>query len=318
MNQILITGEEYGKQPKKQKQEYRPKQPKTEKKVFGINGIVIFYAISVMILGICMITGSVYARGKINETVEANTKPLVEVTQNDANNTVEINATHIRKITEISYKWNDEEEQTVQGNNQNQLKTSIDLIGGTNTLTVKVTEENGQSVTYKKEITAQSIAEIELEAVSNGVKLIVTSEKQIEHITYNWDGGEEQKINVGQNKYEGIINAPKGKHTLKIEVVDINNAKETKTQLVVGDTEPTVNVTADIVNEKLVFVIDAEDDENIETVEITLNDGTKQVIDVNEKTYHAEVEMTQGENKLLVTVYNVNGLSTTIGRKYKN
>ena len=53
MNQILITGDE---------------KVKKEKKPLPINVIVAFYAICIMILGICMISGSVYAKGKITES----------------------------------------------------------------------------------------------------------------------------------------------------------------------------------------------------------------------------------------------------------
>ena len=115
MNQILVTGEEYGKQSKRQKQAKQPKQPR-EKKVLGINTIVIFYAISIIILGMCMITGSVYAKEKINETVEANTKPTIQLNRDDDNNTIEILVKHIRGIAQVSYKWNDGEEVIIQGN----------------------------------------------------------------------------------------------------------------------------------------------------------------------------------------------------------
>ena len=97
MNQILITGEEKVK-------------VKKEKKPLSINVIVLFFAICVIILGICMISGSVYAKEKINEVVAANSKPLVDISRNDENNTIEINVKHIRGITKIAYKWNDEDE----------------------------------------------------------------------------------------------------------------------------------------------------------------------------------------------------------------
>ena len=138
---------------------------------------------------------------------------------------------------------------------------------------------------------------------------------------YNWDDGEEQKIEAGDtdNIYEGVINAPKGQHTLKIEVVDTNNMKAKKTQPVVGDTEPTLNIKPDYVDGQVAFVINAEDDEKITKVEITHNGGTKQVIDVNDKTYHKDLIMTTGEtNTLIVTVTNINGLTKTSRVKFDN
>ena len=310
MNQILITGEEKVKEKVKVKK---------EKKVLPVNVIVSFFAISIIILGICMISGSVYAKDRINEVVEASAKPQVDINRNDDDNTVEINVTHIRGITKIAYRWNEEEETVIDGKNRKNIAETIDLIGGKNTLTVAITEENGQTVTYEKTYTVGNIPEIKLEAVSNGVKLTATSEAKISYIVYTWDDGEEQKIDVTEKKYQGVINAPKGLHTLKIEVVDSNNMKAKKEQAVVGDTEPTLTDSPQLVNGKATFVIDASDDEGITTMEITHNNGAKKVINVNDKTAHQEVVMTEGEtNYLIVTVTNVNGLSKTIRHKFDN
>ena len=78
MNQIIVTGEE------------RANNTKKEKKVLGINTIVIFYAISIIILGICIISGSVYAKDKITKEVEANASPSVQIDRNDNNNSYNI------------------------------------------------------------------------------------------------------------------------------------------------------------------------------------------------------------------------------------
>ena len=147
MNQILITGEE----------KVQVKKEKKEKKVVPINGIVSFFAITIIILGICMISGSVYAKDKINSVVEANAKPQVEINRNDEDNTLEINVKHIRNITKIVYRWNDEEETVLYGKNGESSKNvseTIDLIGGKNTLSVGITEENGETLTYEKTYTA--------------------------------------------------------------------------------------------------------------------------------------------------------------------
>lgn len=323
MNQILVTGDEYNnnqysnyKKPKTK----LPKEPKIpkEKKLLEINGIVIFYAICTIILGICMISGSVYARGKINETVLGSIKPTVDMIRNDDNNTVELTIKHIRGIKTVSYRWNAEEPITINGNNSKEISETIDLLGGRNTLIVDITEENGKTVTYRKEFTVGNIPEINLEAVSNGVKVTVNSEDKIDYILYSWDGGKQEKIFVGDTKYEGTISTPSGQHNLKIEATDVNSVTAVKEQVVVGDTEPLLELGATIVDGKLVFTIDAEDDEEISTIQIEHNDGESQIVEVNDKTYHGEVEMTQGVNKLIVLVTNINGLETIQGVSFNN
>ena len=311
MNQILDTGEE----------KLRKKVNKTKKvkRVLPVNVIVVFFALGIIILGICMISGSVYAKDKINEVVLASAKPQVDITRNDDDNTVEINVNHVRGIARIAYKWNNDEETVIDGNNRKNISEKIDLIGGENTLTVTITEENGQSVTYEKKYQVGNIPVIKLEAVSNGVKLTATSEAKIENIIYNWDEGEEQKIEVGNTSYEGIINAPKGKHILKIKVVDENKMEAKKEQEVVGDTEPTVTVKPQFVDGKVAFVIEASDDEKLEKIEITHNGGAKQTEEINGTTYHKDIIMTTGEtNTLIVTATNLNGLTKTVKVKFDN
>ena len=311
MNQILITGEE----------KVKVKKVKKEKKVLPINGIVSFFAIAIIILGICMISGSVYAKDKINEVVEVNTKPKVEISRNDDDNTVEIKVKHIRNITKIVYKWNDGSENVIygkDGESSKEVEKTIDLIGGKNTLYVAITEENGQTVTYENTYTV-NIPEIKLEAVSNGVKIITTSEIKIDHISYKWDDEEATTIEVGEKSHEEVISAPQGKHVLEIEVVDINEKKASKTQEIVGDTEPSLTVKPQYVDGQVAFVIKAEDDERITKVEITHNGGEKQVIDVNATTYSGNVIMTTGEtNTLIVTVTNLTGLTKTSRVKFDN
>ena len=308
MNQILITGEEINKKTKIKK----------EKKLVEINKIIIFFALCIIILGGCIIIAGIYSKIKTNQIVEANTKPVVEFEKNDDNNTIEIKINHIRGIKTIEYKWNNEQETIINGNNETNILETIELKGGKNTLTVTVVDEIDQSVTYQKEYTAGNIPEIELEAVSNGVKVIVNCEDSITNIKYSWDNENEQKIDVNDTVYEGIINAPKGQHTLYIVVTTTEGIEVDKSQVVVGDTEPTLNIKADIIDGKLVFVVDAEDDEQISNVEIIFNEGEKQVVNVNDKTYHTEIEMIRGQNKLKVTVYNINGLESTLGVLFNN
>ena len=75
MNQILYTGDENIQKPVKK-----------QKKVLPINVIVLFFAISIIILGISIIAGSIYAKNKINETVEASIEPEITIERDDENN----------------------------------------------------------------------------------------------------------------------------------------------------------------------------------------------------------------------------------------
>jgi len=312
VNQILVTGDEQISRKPTEK-------VKKEKKVLPINGIVAFYAIAIIILGLCLICGIIYAKGKINETVEASIKPEITVERNDEDNTVQIIVTHKKGLKDMTYQWNDEQEITVNGQNKTSISEIVDLIGGENVLKISATGINNQIKTFEKTFLVGNMPAIELEAVANGVKIIATSEDGIDYVQYGWDDEEPQKIEVKENQYEGIINAPKGEHILKIEVVDVNGMKAEKEQKVVGDTEPTLTVQSKLVNGKATFIIDAEDDESIKTITIIHNGGEQQIIDVNTATYHNEIIMTEGEeNTIIVTATNVNGLQKTRRIRFKN
>lgn len=309
MNQILFTGEEV----------INNKRVEKQKKTLPISGIVIFFAISIIILGICIIAGSMYGKQQINSAAEAKIQPEISVRRNDDNNTIEINVTHIRGIKNVAYRWNDEEEIVIETNNSKNVNEVIDLIGGENTLKISVTEENGNIKNFEKTFVAGNIPEIKIEGVTNGIKVIATSEEIIDLVQYSWDDGELKKIQVGQNKYEGIINVPSGKHVLKLEVIDINGLTANIEQEVVGDTEPTLTIKPKLVDGNAAFSISAEDDENIKTITIIHNGGEPQVITVNEKTYYKDLIMTSGEtNTLVVTVTNVNDLQKTLKVKFDN
>ncbi len=322
MNQILFTGDE-GPEKKQKEQYINPKKQKapnfntiaqnnyTSKKVVGINKIVIFFSISIIILGFCLIGGSIYAKEQINEEVEANATPLVNITRNDNNNTIEISVSHIRGIKQITYQWNEGEEQVINENNQKNVTETIDLIGGKNILTVTVTEENGQTVRYQKEYSLGNIPTITLENVDNGVKIISYAEDIIDYITYSWDEGEETTIEVGDQNYEGVISAPKGRHSLKITVVDQQGIPAEKTTTVIGATVPVIKVQLGKKDDGLYFVINIQDEDNLKNVKITLNDQEAENIEVNDKTYYAEIKLEDGENRLMIEAENSNGLTAT-------
>lgn len=317
MNQILITGEEPIIEMAKAKKE---KKPKKEKKVISIKAISVFYAICIIILGISMICGSVYARDQINKTVEANMKPEVTLERNDEDNTILISVKHIRGIKNVTYQWNEDEEIVINTNDSKEVNETINLIGGRNVLKVTAIDESGKTGNLSKVFTADNIPTIKIVgAVENGIKVEATSEEGIDYIQYSWDDGEIQKIKEfeNENKYEGIINAPRGRHTIKMEIIDKKGIKTVLERDVVGDTEPTLKITAK--DNEPIFVIDAEDDEGIKQISIIHNAGKEQITKVKDKKYHQEIVMTEGEiNTLIVVVTNINGVQNIKGVKYSN
>lgn len=316
MNQILYTGENQYIKNANEKVKKRQNKPKN---VLPIKNVILIFVICIIILGVCIICGSIYGNIKLNKSIEANLKPEIVVTENE-NDTVTIIVTHKKGIKNVTYQWNDENAITMDIEDEKKLmaNSTIDLPEGRNTLKVIAIGVNDQ----ESSITQQYILtkpKIEFNPVDNGVQIVASSGEKIDYVQYSWDDGEKQKIEVKKEKYEGIINAPKGKHILKIEVVNISGEKTEETKTIVGDTEPMLKIQSKLINGKATFVVDAEDDEMIETIEIIHNGGEKQTIEVKDKTYHKEIVMTEGEvNTIIVRVTNLNELANKKAVKFSN
>ena len=311
MNQLLDTGDEqfrnnsinygnYNKQPKQKV--YK------EKSAIEINKIVIFFSISILILGICIIAGSIFAKNKINRFVEESARPTIDFSLNEEDNSVDVIVKHQKGIAQVSYKLNNEDEIVVNGNNQKTINKNIKLSAGENKIVVKAIDENNNIVEYEHEYTIGNLAEITLKNVDNGVNLEVKSVKNIKNITYNWDGGEETSINVNSTSYVGDIATPKGKHTLKIVVLDEDGTPTEKTQVVIGATAPKIVVQAIRKDDgKIYYLINITDETTLKNVKITLNDEEKINTTVNSSEYTTELELQNNSaNKLIVEASNEN------------
>lgn len=156
--------------------------------------------------------------------------------------------------------------------------------------------------------------EIKFEIQLGGIKLTIIGEKTLENVTYWWDEEEATTVEPGNTKYETVIPSKQGTHTLNIEVVDQEGNKKTANQLVIGDTEPELEITTDRISN---YVIKAKDDEEVDRIVITLNGETTEV-KVNAKEYEHKVPIPTGYSLIDVTVYNLNDISVNKKAKITN
>lgn len=300
MNQILDFEENYNNKKPKRGSNRNPAD---------IKKIIIVFAIVLIIFGIGIIGVAVYNNlNKDSEETEPITKPSITLTQNFEKGTVDVvvQSNNRYAISKIIYSWNGQDEVEEEGNNRNYINLSIDIPSGTNTLSIKAIDIRNVSIEYEKEFTRNE-AEIKLTQGEGGVKISVTSQKEISYITYQWNEAEEEKIEVNATEYETVIKVPEGENTLTVQAVDIEEMI-TKEQIKVKgivDEKPTLKLSVDNEN----FIINAEDDEGIEKVVITANDDEDITIEVGEKQFEYKVPFIEGPNQIRVVVYNVNGLT---------
>ena len=206
----------------------------------------------------------------------------------------------------------------VNGNNGKYLEKEINIPSGKNTLHVLIVDEDGKEMTYEKQYELES--NIHLEVSGNKIKITYEGNTTISYMTYRWDEEEEKTIEINDTNIDEEIEAIKGLHTLTVIVVDENNNTDTKQQKINGVSKPKVTVSVDEQQEH--FVIQASDDEKLSKIEFRLNQDEEQKFELNleemdlkELRYvlPSELQLSEGENVIEVTVYNSNGVSEETG-----
>ena len=294
------------------------------KSTVNIKSIVIFFAISIIIFGICIISKNVYSLYKdssnknsggiveVGKNKEEQTKPTIVIERIDDTNINIIVESNVG-IDEVVYKWNSDEQSTIAGNGEKTLEKEIAIPLGKNTITLTAIDVNGNSDTYDTSYENNSInLTLEKDENSNNIKVVATSSVGIAYISYYWDDEEAVKYESNDVKAQTLIEVREGTHTLNVKAVDLNGEEKTKSQKITGSYKPEVTVETD----GEYFNIVAKDADNISKVELTVNGGEMQTETVNSAQYIKDIKLEDGWNTLIVTVYNSSGLSDQAKVKY--
>lgn len=297
-----------------------PQNRKKKGKKSSIHSILIVFAIILMIFGIGLTSTGAYSyyRNLSNNldkdiTVSSNTKPVI-TTERESSSVINVVVTHDKGISNVTYTINNGEPVQINGANKMEVKEKVELPVGESNVTITAEDVNGVSSSYQGSFTVEQKPVISLEQVEGKIQVTTESKINIDYIMYYWDDNKEaaEKATINDVKNVTLVDVIEGTHTLNIEAADIEGNITTKTQKIIGDNKPEVNVTTD----GKVFMIQAKDDENIAKIEITLNTNDMITNEVNQKEYSTTIDLVEGENKLTVTVYNKNGLSETSRVKY--
>lgn len=312
MNQILNVDDNSNNKKGKKKKEKAPKIPKQRNNTpLEITTIVRFFAIAILVFGICMIGTGSYSMYQTATKQEIKTKPVIYVEQTDKAEIL-LKITHDKALSSIMYSWNGEQETQLPSNGKKEVETTIQIPSGTNTLKVYANDVTGQEIEYEKVYTVESDININIEAAGNNLKVTANGINPLQYMTYRWDEDEETRIDTEGNQIEETIEIPRGLHTLTIIVVDDKNQTETKEQEVNGVTKPKLEVTTN--GEK--FFIKASDETGLTKVEFIINEEEKYMLDLegqlaeeDRKEFEYAYPLNEGENKLEVRVYNQDNIS---------
>ncbi len=296
MNQILQT---------ENKKNTAPIEIKKIVKFFAI--AIAIFAIILIGLGIYFLVSNSNTQTPENPVTQEEATPNVNITKQDDKILIEV--TNQIAISKIVYNWNDEAENTIEGNNSTSLSETIDLPFGTNTLNLTVIDMNGKETKFQKEyvIDGDGKPVVELTLTKDyKIKITVQDSVGLKHIEYTWNNGEKTRIDANVdnlNLIEESVEIPLGQNTLTVNAVNTRDVITTKELEVKGVKRPEVTLTKD----GDYLVIRAEDENAMKIVTYVLNGQRYQLNFGNKKVIEYRQELPEGESTLELTAENVDG-----------
>lgn len=297
MNQILLTSNQYNK-----KKNNKSNSADTKK-------VIIFFGLVIIIFAIIIIALYGYKLYKNNKEEEIPiTKPEIQI--EELENNIKIIANSTVGINTITYKWNEEEPQEMQMNGRTSNEESLEIPEGESTLTITVTDLNGEQTQttktfYRQENTEKPTIELD-ETIGNGkLKISASDNNGIKSISYSWNDEEPTTIEAteeGQTLLETEIDIKRGKNTLKVTAVNVLDNEEKTEKIFEGVNKPIISVVKD--GNKLIMKM--THDMGFKKIEFLVNDVTY-IYDENFSGYDstkAEIEyqfnLKEGENTVII------------------
>ncbi len=304
MNQILAVENE-------RKEKVKTKRIKTGRPI-EIKGIVMFFAVIIMVFGITLAGQGTYAIYKNIDDKKPENIPSVSIGR--INDRAVIHVTHNVEISKIVYSWNDGEESAIPIGSTT-AEEEITLLGNDSILNLTIEDINGKKVKYQKQyflagvdITKPSI-EIETQNGNDKMKIIAKDETEIAYVTYQWEDGEPVTINADQQgQKEMIVQVPltAGSKKIRIIAVDTNgNIEEIPEQeITITTSKPEMSV----IRNKGQITVKASDKDGVKDIVINLNGEIYKAENINKKSVKVgPVNLREGNNTISVEVTNVSG-----------
>ena len=319
MNQILSVENNNNDN---NKYKYKKNKSYGSGKKFEIKSIIIFFCIILIIFGIFIIGNgaySIYSKSKSEEGNDSGTtaqaaEPELSI-QVVSDIEIKLIITHSKEIKFIEYSWNNGETEKKDGNGKKNVEISNIEVppGEDNLLKVIVTDIDNNTTEFERMKSSTERPLIKLSAEQNAIRVEIESKTStIDYVTYYWDNEEPKRYTINAPKTANTLEVKDaGEHTLYMTAVDKNGNQATKTKKIKAVKAPEIKVTTDGQN----FIIRASDEEEIQKVVINLN-GNEVEKEVNQKQYEEKVGLADGENKIIVTVYNNNGVTKQARLKY--
>lgn len=302
MNQILAV-------ENKKKEKVKTKKIRTGRPI-EIKGIVMFFAVIIMVFGLTLAGQGSYALYKDIDDRKPENIPYVTIGRVNDKAIVQISSNI--EISKLVYSWNNGEESAIPIGSTN-AREEITLLGYDSVLNLTIEDMNGKRVKFQKQYLltgvdiTKPVVEIETKDGNDKMKIVAKDETGIAYITYQWEDGEPVTVNADQQgQTEMIVQVPLtvGLKKIKIIAVDTNgNIEEMEREITTSTSRPKMTLRRN----KQKISIEIEDKDGIKSIKANLNGEEYEITNVNRKKVKVGyLYLREGNNTISVEVTNVN------------
>lgn len=280
----------------------------------GIKPVIKFFAVVIILFAIIIASQGVYNIININ-SIRSGIVENPVMTAIQEGSSVNITLEYSLGIDKVIYNWNNYEEAIIKGNGKTKVQEKLILPIGTNKLNLSIVDSKGKMTKFEsKEFVFDSNIDsnkpqIELQKGSNvgTIKIHVTDDKELEKINYQWNDEETitPEIQIGLNSFDIDIAAKPGERVLTVIAIDKSGNEQKISKTIKGTKKPEITVIKD---DKF-LLLNIKDEEKISKIEYNLN-GTQTTLDnINQSEYEFKLELISGENFVIVTAFDSDGLT---------
>lgn len=222
MNQILTT---------------KPVRPK---KVVKVKVVKTFFAVSLLIFGICMVSSGSYAMYKngafkTSKSQEVNKKQKPDENQNSQDIQIHLSSEgavlHAQiigtnsEIAFVTYKWDDEEEKTVE---LNKISGNIDINipSGEHSINITAVDTDNKSKNITKKV--RGVTKPNLQVVQDGSQFLITASDEIglDRLEFILNGQGYLVRVEGEKEKEFRYDLEPGDNTLEVKAYNVEGVTE--------------------------------------------------------------------------------------------
>lgn len=282
----------------------------SEKKIIIIFcTILLLFAIVSITLVLNISQKNKKARNIAQESKKENTKPIININEQDGKLNIEIK--HVTNLDKVVYSWNeDQSTEKVYSDlmNSNFILNNIEIPLGENKFDLLVIDEHKVEEKFSKTFINENGNDIEKPNIefeditddnTKSIKINVKDNKELQKVTYAWNDEEEKEVELSDEDKKDVkfkVEIKTGKNnTLKITATDKAGNELIRTRNFDGLLIP--EVSFDISEDKTKFIIIFKHPEGVKGISYKFN-GQRYSSELTEKTTvgQAIIDLVPGDN----------------------